>query len=424
MREAEPAGLRLHVFRLLAPAPIGTPMSPDRDDVESPGLSGPEAAAEALSRLSHEFKTPLVTIKGYAELLLDQGLQPLQPELRDWVRRIASAANRLTAVIRKATAEARTDLPGIYQPVPVSAAAWVRRALDEVSALAAGRRLAWSSNLPDDIGPVAVDPEAAPELLLELLQNAARATPDGGSVRVDGWAEARDGRPGVRITVSDTGVGIPGGEECERLFERFVTAGELLEHHSGDFEFGASGLGLGLSLVRGIARAHGGEAWAAGTGRDPERLPGSSFHIWLPRPAPTAEGAAAAGAELPRGRLLVVDPDPEACRILEAALSEEYEVEVASTGTEALEAWRGRGPWDACIFEAVLPDRAGIEFARALRSGPDAHTAAVLCYTTASAASVAEALRASGVDACLAKPVRARVLLQRLRSVRARRSRP
>jgi CheY-like chemotaxis protein len=394
-------------------------MTPDRGNSGTCHSTGPGVAAEALSRLSHEFKTPLVTIKGYAELLLDQTVQPLRPELRDWVRRIAAAANRLAALVRRAAAEERADLPGNYHPTSMSAAGLVRRCLEEASVLAAGRDLSWSAEVPEGLGAVEVDPEAARDLLMELLQNAARATPDGGEIRVGAETEARALRPGVRFTVRDSGVGIP--PEPERLFERFVTLGGLLHHHSGDFEFGASGLGLGLSLVRAIARAHGGEAWAMGKGRDPDALPGSEFHVWLPRGGEGKEAGAGAEPRLSRGRLLVVDPDPETCRILSAALAEAYDVEAASSGSAALELWSDCGPWDACIFESVLPDMGGVELVRALRTGSG--SAAILCYTSASTASVAEALRAVGADACVSKPVRARVLLQRLQSVRTRRSR-
>ncbi|MHB8765674.1 MAG: sensor histidine kinase, partial [Deferrisomatales bacterium] len=273
------------------------------------GGSPVQGAAWALARLSHEFKTPLVSIKGYSELILDQTTEPVGPRVRDWVRRIASGANRLAALFRRATAEARTEAAWAYHPMSVHPAAWLRWCVGEASALASGRRLDWSVDADAGLPPVGLDPDAGRDLMLELLQNAVRATPDGGAVRVEARAEPRDGRRGVRVTVRDTGVGVPGGAAADHLFERFATLGDPLRHTSGDFEFGAGGLGLGLALVRGIARAHGGAVWAEGRGRDPEGLPGAAFHLWVPQWEEPAVEEPGAGPP-PRGdRLLLVEPD-------------------------------------------------------------------------------------------------------------------
>jgi signal transduction histidine kinase/CheY-like chemotaxis protein len=381
------------------------------------GRSRAEAASEALARLSHEFKTPLVTIKGYAELLLDQTEVPLSPKLRDWARRIAAGANRLAAVFRKATAEARTDAAWTYEPQPVDSAQWVRWCVDEAAALASGREIRWGVDAEEGVPTVALEPDAGRDALLELFQNAARATPDGGEVQVLVRTESRGERAGVRVTVRDTGVGVPEGDAAEHLFERFATVTSALEQHSGDFEFGAGGLGLGLSMVRGVARAHGGEAWGEGRGRDPEGLPGASFHLWLPAFAGEAASLPEdAGGE--RGRVLVVDRDAGACRILDAALSQSYEVVTVGTAKRAQEVWAD-GAWEACIVEPRIP-RGGADLIRALRAHPEGGAAVILAYTTAARGAEASAWRAAGADACVSKPARARSLLQRLRTLRAK----
>jgi signal transduction histidine kinase/CheY-like chemotaxis protein len=384
------------------------------------GRSGAEAASEALTRLSHEFKTPLVSIKGYAELLLDETETPLSPKLRDWARRIAAGANRLATLYRKSTAEARTEAAATYEPRPVDTADWVRWCVEEASALATGRKLTWAVETEEGLAPVALDPDAGRDALLELFQNAARATPDGGEVKVSAEKEQRVGRPGVHVTVRDTGVGVPKGEATEQLFERFATLTTSLEHHSGDFEFGAAGLGLGLPLVRGVARAHGGDAWGEGRGRDPDGLPGSAFHLWLPAflgevtPAPSE-------APIGRGRLLVVDPDPGVRRILEAALSEAYEVVSCGVAREAVELWSG-GSWEGCVVEPRIPD-GGVGLIQDLRAQGGPEVPVILAYSTAARAGEAAAWRAAGADACVSKPARTRSLLQRLRALKARRSR-
>jgi CheY-like chemotaxis protein len=338
------------------------------------------------------------------------------------VRRIAAAANRLDALFRKVTSEERTAVGWSYQPLAVRPADWLGRSVEEARHLASARDLGWSWSAAEELPAVALDPQAGRDLLLELLQNAARSTPDGGEVKVEAVADTRAGRPGVRIGVRDSGVGVPAGEAAEALFEKFAVLGELSAHHSGDFEFGAAGLGLGLAMVRGTARAHGGEAWAEGYGRDPEKLPGASLCVWLPAAPATLAPEVPPQPDLPRGRLLVADPDPETRRILETALADTYEVVTAATAAAALEAWRRGDAWDACVFDPRLPDRSGAEFARALRLHPGGEGAALLCYHSGGDLPTAEALRAAGVDVCLAKPVRTRVLVQRLGALRARES--
>ncbi len=385
----------------------------------APAADAAQAAVDALSRLSHEFKTPLVSIKGYAELILDRSDIPLTPRTRDWVRRIAAGANRLAGLFRKITEEGRTDWATAYTPQPVDPARWVERCLSEAEAMAEGRDLSWSAEVPGGLPPVLLDPEAGRDLLLELLQNAARATPDGGRVVVSARVEEREGRPGVRLTVEDSGIGIPRGPAAEPLFERFGSLGRLVEHHSGDFEFGAAGLGLGLSLVRGLARAHGGEAWAEGRGRDPAALPGARFHVWIPTRGETPE---AARAETGRGRVLVLDPDPEGGRILEEALQGAYEIVRVRAAPEALRQWAA-GSWVGCVVEPRLPEGGGVDLIQALRDTAGPGGPAIVAYSTAGALE-SSAWRLAGADACVAKPARARVLVQRLRSLAGRRSPP
>ncbi|MEW6488983.1 MAG: hybrid sensor histidine kinase/response regulator [Thermodesulfobacteriota bacterium] len=383
---------------------------------ESRGLA---PASEALARLSHELRTPLVSIKGYAELLLDRADEPLSQRARDWMRRIAAAANRLAGLFDKVTAEARADTPWTYLPRPVDPRELAARCVAEAEVLAGDRELRWAAVVPEGLAPVALDREAGRDVLLELLQNAARSTPDGGEVRAEARAEQRHGQTGVRFTVADTGVGIPAGAAADRLFERFGSLGSAMGHHSGDFEFGSAGLGLGLAMVRGVVRAHGGEVWAEGRGRDPGALPGAAFHLWLP----VYRGASEAPERPPDvvgARVLVIDADPEASRILAEGLGGDFAVTCARTAAEALELW-SRGGWLGCLVEPRLPAGGGTDLLRELRArapGP----AAILTYSTGGASETA-AWRAAGADGCLAKPARARLLVQRLRSVHARRSR-
>jgi signal transduction histidine kinase len=114
------------------------------------------------------------------------------------------------------------------------------------------------------------------QAVTELIQNAVKATPDRG--RVDVQLSLDQGPEGCRlsVTVCDTGVGIP-PEEQQKILELFHGVGNQLHHHTSKFEFMGSGLGIGLTIVLEIAKAHGG-------GLDLSSQPGegSVFTLWFP----------------------------------------------------------------------------------------------------------------------------------------------
>jgi len=149
----------------------------------------------------------------------------------------------------------------------------------ELRSRAVDRRLSVQWNGEAGGGALAADARWVRQAVWNLLTNAVRFTPDGGSIQVESLAGADD----VGIAVSDTGIGIA-ASELESIFEPFSAAtGDPLLHGSGLFTFGARGLGLGLALVRRVAEAHRGRvevASAVGLG--------SRFVLWLPRAGNTS----------------------------------------------------------------------------------------------------------------------------------------
>lgn len=382
-------------------------------------------AAAALACLSHEFKTPLVSIKGYAELILDHPDVPLSPKIQAWTRRIAAAANRLASLFRKATAESRSGVAWAYAPIPLDLDKWVKSSVHEAAQLAADRNIDWVCRVDEGLGKVLLDPNAAQDMLLELLQNAARATPDAGVVMVRVQRRKSEGVEGVLISVEDSGIGIPGDVSVERLFEKFTTLGDPMAHHSGDFEFGASGVGLGLSVVRGIVRAHGGKVWAEGRGQDLHTLPGAAFHVWFPvvNAHQCSLLAAGAGKDQRLESLLVIDSDAETSKILIASLSEHYNVTIANTAENGLYLWENDGPWEACLVEPMMLEENGRELISALNSIKNRNGSSIVVYTTADMEEVDELL-ALGADAIISKPARARNLLGKLKEAKKLKGRP
>ena len=151
---------------------------------------------------------------------------------------------------------------------PVRSLAQMRQVLD--------RRIALARQQPHyGLWPIELDPDKIADVLINLLANAVKFTPDGGTIRVAAFAE-----PGtsdwVRVSVSDEGTGVPAGDQ-QYLFEPFFTGFDTLRHSSGDYQFGKRGLGLGLWLVKTFVEMHGGRIWVESTlGK------GSTFQMELP----------------------------------------------------------------------------------------------------------------------------------------------
>jgi signal transduction histidine kinase len=138
------------------------------------------------------------------------------------------------------------------------------------------------------------DPRRLHQALGNVISNAIKSTPDGGTIFID--AETLEGV--VHLWVSDTGVGIPPAE-LRQVFERFYVLGDTSWHRSSKIAFKGGGLGLGLTVAKGIIEAHGGKIWAESPGYDEEKLPGSTFHVLLPIGDPFARVSAESNTDAP-----------------------------------------------------------------------------------------------------------------------------
>jgi signal transduction histidine kinase len=128
-------------------------------------------------------------------------------------------------------------------------------------------------DLAGDLGTVEVDPAKIRDSIDNLLFNAIKFTPDGGTIQV---GARRPAEGGVQICVRDSGIGIDAAH-LPHLFTTFFTGFDVSRHSSGQYEFGRQGLGLGLSLVKEFVEMHGGKVEVAS-----EPGKGSTFTITLP----------------------------------------------------------------------------------------------------------------------------------------------
>jgi signal transduction histidine kinase len=225
---------------------------------------------------SHELNTPVTVVLGTIELWkMSQG-QSASPAERQWVDRIGAAAGRLARTVEKMLKLVRNrEFSQSLDMQPIEFGSLVRQAIDELSPYLELRSQAVSVSIEPDLGPIEADPSKISDVLTNLLANAVKFTPDGGTIRLEVRAEPTAG-DWVRVSIRDQGAGV---SECDQqhLFEPFFTGFDTLRHSSGDYQFGKRGIGLGLWLVKTFVELHGGRVEVTSTSGV-----GSTFSFLLP----------------------------------------------------------------------------------------------------------------------------------------------
>jgi len=229
-----------------------------------------------ISVAAHELKTPLTLIEGYTAMIGDlikaESAKPLLDGVQAGVYRLQEIVDDMVDV----SLIDNSMLSLNFQPL------WLKQTInllrDEIQPTCDKR------NLTLEITPfegmeqlIFADPERLYQALRNVMTNAIKYTPDGGTISVSGRM-----LPGfIEIIVKDTGIGIS-LEDQTTIFEKFSQLGEASLHSSSKTNFKGGGPGLGLPITRGIIEAHGGTIWVDSPGFDEENCPGSSFHILLP----------------------------------------------------------------------------------------------------------------------------------------------
>ncbi|MCS7087942.1 MAG: ATP-binding protein [Thermoflexales bacterium] len=226
-----------------------------------------EMKATFIAAVSHELKTPVALIKGYASTLLRTDAQWSEQTLRESLKVIEEEADRLSELIENLLDASRAQA-GRFRiaPVELDLAELIPRVVQKFQTQSPSHQFAVS--LASDLPLVYADEARITQVLSNLISNAVKYSPPGSKVQVSARATPTE----VIISVSDEGLGIP-REEQERIFERFYRGENATRR-------GTPGTGLGLYLTRIIVEAHGGRIWVESDGKS-----GSTFHVALPRMA-------------------------------------------------------------------------------------------------------------------------------------------
>jgi signal transduction histidine kinase len=230
--------------------------------------------SDFVATVSHELRTPITSIIGYVELLLDGAVGELPPGQLALVERVERNSNRLLLLVEDLLTLSQIESSRLtITAVPVDLRAVVSAAVEGVGRMLGTRSLDVVVELPGDPVDQTADPAQLERMLVNLLTNAVKFTPDGGrvTVRLDVEDEVST------LVVTDTGVGIPEAEQA-RLCSRFFRSSTATEQ-------AVPGVGLGLTIVRAIVALHGGTVEIeSGTGR------GTTATVRLPRRRGGAEG--------------------------------------------------------------------------------------------------------------------------------------
>jgi len=231
-----------------------------------------------LAVTDHELRTPVTVIDGMLHHVVRQFADSLPPKARERLDAVCQVSRRLVHLVRDIhdLVQSRTQTFPLHQgdvgPGDVAEGVQVDFAMARFSR---DLDLTLAQEVPPGLS-LRADGHRVRQAVSELIQNAVKATSDGGAVAVRLFTDEREGARRFCVSVADTGVGIP-GEEKEKIFQLFYGLGDERHHHSSKFEFMGSGLGIGLSIALEIARAHGG-------GIELQSRPegGSLFTFWLP----------------------------------------------------------------------------------------------------------------------------------------------
>lgn len=339
-----------------------------------------------IGRMSHEFRTPLASVLGHAELAAAG-----QGDVHTHLAAIRGAGQYLLALVENLLDQARLDNDDLpLQPVPTDLRELTEGLGLMFSQAAHDKGLTFATEMGDLPSTVSIDPTRLRQVLINLLGNAIKFTENGGVRLTVAWQTGH-----LLADVTDSGPGIP-DDMRERVFDAFVQVQD---------ERSRRGAGLGLSISRSLIARMGGtlrlETPPAG---------GTRFRIDVPAPLYQEAAAQATGAEI-----LVVEDDPDLRALIGIYLeSAGFSPRFAEDGEAAVRAVADQPP-DLVLMDMHLPKMDGPEATVAIRS--QGYAGPIVTLSAAGEASDRAASEAAGSNAYLHKPVDPKLLVSTIRSL-------
>lgn len=220
--------------------------------------------SDFLEMAAHELRTPIVAIKIYTNLIMDEKLGRINKKQKEKIGDVSKNIEQLTKIINgmidvSRIESGKLDIRKRYISIPEL----VKMVVDDMKPMADEKGQMIIMDMPESLPNITVDVDLVSKVFMNLLTNAVKYTHENGMIVVKAYDEEKN----VHVTVQDEGVGIP-EKELGKIFDKFYT-GSSSEH---------KGIGLGLTIVKGIVEGHNGKTWAESiVGK------GSTFHVLLPK---------------------------------------------------------------------------------------------------------------------------------------------
>ncbi|MGY4653531.1 ATP-binding protein [Mycobacterium sp. URHB0021] len=354
--------------------------------------------SEFLASMSHELRTPLNAVIGFSEVLLDRLFGEINERQEEYLRDILNSGRHLLEVLNDILDLSKVEAGQmVLEPCTFDVGSVLEWATATQRVRATAHAITITVQLADDVGVVETDERRFKQVVLNLVSNAVKFTPDGGSVSI---AACRQGTELI-VTVTDTGVGVP-PEDQTRIFESFQQGGR------GPLK--EEGTGLGLTLSRRIVTLMGGRMWL-------ESTPGVGSTFGFAVPAQRAHEHAAASPRRDGLPVVVLVDDDRVSLDLDSAYLDGSPIRAlrAGDGVEGLELIRSVLP-AAVVLDIKLPRLDGWHVLAELKADP---VTAGIPVIIASVVDDQPQGLALGADVYLRKPVSRDELLDALRRVAA-----
>lgn len=377
-----------------------------------------EMKSNFLSIASHELKTPLTSIKGYSDIIIDGMKDRVDPGVYRMIESINRAAGRLHKVIDNILDVTRIEQKKLrLKGEKFAIEAVAGDCVEEMAQFAGKRNIAFNkffdAGLPQFFG----DRMRIYQVFTNLFTNAIKFSPDGSAIDVTITVEDNNR---FHIAVKDRGIGIDRNEQ-KNIFSAFYEVADINKHSTDHTKFMGGGTGLGLSIAKGIVERHGGQISVESDGVKKDQFPGSTFHVLLPvhseaswealeKDEPAAAVTAEAPADLIPGRgneekqaLLIIDSDRETVEITRMVLENVFDIIAAPSGELGLALAFQYKP-SVVLLNTYLPGLDGFRICTILKSQTETRDTPVVFLSAETARDGIEKCFACGADDFVVKP--------------------